>query len=253
MNPSVGVSAFNRGVFETDNLVAEYQIRQVAGTLATGYAFGSRAEARIGLSLAEGTRRRLVGDPTFEKTSADSGMAFVEFRYDSLDDLYFPQRGSTLQARWTLSEESLGAEVDYRAAELAASRALSFGRHTLVVGGEFATVYEGEAPFHEQYNLGGFLNLSGLEVDQKLGQHRGIGRVVYYYRWSSNPVLPVYLGMSAEAGQVWIEDDEIGFDNLEAAGSLFLGLDSPIGPVFLAGGMAEGGNKSIYVFLGQPF
>jgi NTE family protein len=253
VNPSVGVSAFNRGVFEKDNLVAEYQIRQAGGTLATGYAFGSRAEARIGLSLAEGTQRRLIGDPTFEKTSADSGMAFVEFRYDSLDDLYFPQRGSTLQARWTLSEESLGAEVDYRAAELAASRALSLGRHTLVVGGEFATVYDGEAPFHEQYNLGGFLNLSGLEVDQKLGQHRGIGRVVYYYRWSSNPVLPVYLGMSAEAGQVWIEEDEISFGNLEAAGSLFLGLDSPIGPVFLAGGIAEGGNKSIYVFLGQPF
>ena len=59
--------------------------------------------------------------------------------------------------------------------------------------------------------------------------------------------------MSAEAGQVWIEEDEISFGSLEAAGSLFLGLDSPIGPVFLAGGMAEGGNKSIYVFLGQPF
>jgi NTE family protein len=252
-NPSVGVRAFNRGVFQMDDLVAEYQIRQAGGTLATGYAFGSRAEARIGLSLAEGTRRRLIGDPTFEKTSADSGMAFVEFRYDSLDDLYFPGRGSTLEARWTLSEESLGADVDYRAAELAASRALSLGRHTLLVGGEFATVYEGEAPFHEQYNLGGFLNLSGLEVDQKLGQHRGVGRLVYYYRWSSNPVLPVYLGMSAEAGQVWLEEDEISFGSLEAAGSLFLGLDSPIGPVFLAGGLAEGGNKSIYVFLGQPF
>ncbi len=252
-NPSVGVSAFNRGVFEMDDLVAEYQIRQAGGTLAAGYGFSSRAEARIGLTLAEGTRRRLIGDPTFEKTSADSGMAFVEFRYDSLDDLYFPRRGGTLAARWTLAEESLGAEVGYRSAELAASRALSVGRHTFVLGGEFATVYDGEAPFHEQYNLGGFLNLSGLEVDQKLGQHRGIGRALYYYRWSSNPVLPVYLGVSAEAGQVWLDEDEISFGSLDAAGSLFLGLDSPIGPVFLAGGMAEGGKKSIYVFLGQPF
>lgn len=252
-NPTVGVSAFNRGVFDAGDLVAEYQIRQAGGTLATGYAFGSRAEVRAGVTLAEGTRRRLIGDPTFEKVSADSGLAFIEFRYDSLDDLYFPRRGGTLEARWTLSDESLGADADYRAAEVTASRALSRGRHTIVVGGEFATVYEGQAPFHEQYNLGGFLNLSGLEVDQKLGQHRGIGRLVYYYRFSSNPVLPVFLGMSAEAGQVWLDEDEIGFGSLDAAGSLFLGLDSPIGPVFLAGGMAEGGNKSIYVFLGQPF
>ena len=37
------------------------------------------------------------------------------------------------------------------------------------------------------------------------------------------------------------------------SGSLFVGLDSPVGPVYLAYGHAEGGNDSVYLFLGQPF
>ena len=37
------------------------------------------------------------------------------------------------------------------------------------------------------------------------------------------------------------------------AGSVFMGLDSPLGPVYLAYGHAEGGNDSVYLFLGQPF
>ena len=35
--------------------------------------------------------------------------------------------------------------------------------------------------------------------------------------------------------------------------SLFIGIDSPLGPLYLGGGTAEGGNQSVYIFLGQPF
>ncbi len=44
-----------------------------------------------------------------------------------------------------------------------------------------------------------------------------------------------------------------GNNDVMVAGSVFLGLDSPIGPVYLAYGHAEGGNDSVYLFLGQPF
>ena len=123
----------------------------------------------------------------------------------------------------------------------------------MLLAGEISSVYSVVAPFHEQYNLGGFMNLSGLDVDQKLGQHRAIGRLVYYYRWASSPVLPAYIGFSTEAGQIWDDEDDISFDSLEFGGSLFVGLDTPIGPIFLAGGVAQGGNRSFYLFLGQPF
>ena len=115
------------------------------------------------------------------------------------------------------------------------------------------SVYEGEAPFHEQFTLGGFMNLSGLQVDQKVGQQLAIGRLVYSYRWLSSPILPAYVGASLEAGQIWQDRDMASFSSLDLAGSLFLGLDSPIGPIYFAAGFTEGGAKSLYVYLGQPF
>jgi NTE family protein len=35
-------------------------------------------------------------------------------------------------------------------------------------------------------------------------------------------------------------------------GSLFAGLDTWFGPLYLAGGLAEGGDSSFYLFLGTP-
>ncbi len=61
------------------------------------------------------------------------------------------------------------------------------------------------------------------------------------------------MGGPREGGNVWQDDDDVGFDDLRLAGSVFVGLDSPIGPVYLAYGHAEGGNDSVYLFLGQPF
>jgi NTE family protein len=252
-NPSVAVKAFNRGLFEDDNLIAEYQIRQAQLALAGGYTLGTQAELRLEFVVADGRRRRLIGDPALNTTSANSGLATLELRYDTLDNLYFPKRGRTFDARWTWADESLGSASDYRALEISGSQALGRGNHTMLLGAEISSVYKGTAPFHEQYSLGGFLNLSGLDVDQKLGQQRAIGRMVYYYRWLSSPVLPAYFGISTEAGQIWDDEDDASFASLDFAGSLFLGLDTPIGPIFLAGGVAECGNKSFYVFLGQPF
>jgi NTE family protein len=37
------------------------------------------------------------------------------------------------------------------------------------------------------------------------------------------------------------------------AGSAFLGIDTPLGPSYLAYGQAEGGNRTLYFFLGQLF
>ena len=44
-------------------------------------------------------------------------------------------------------------------------------------------------------------------------------------------LVPVYLGATLEAGTVWNDRDDMGFNDLIISGSMFLGLDSPVGPV----------------------
>ncbi len=56
-----------------------------------------------------------------------------------------------------------------------------------------------------------------------------------------------------EAGNVWNDLGDMSLDDLIVAASGFAGADTPLGPVYLAYGYAEGGNDSVYLFLGQTF
>ena len=57
--------------------------------------------------------------------------------------------------------------------------------------------------------------------------------------------MPTYAGLSLEAGNVWDTSDQISSGDLLFAVSLYLGADTPLGPLYLAWGMAEGGNSSV--------
>jgi NTE family protein len=64
---------------------------------------------------------------------------------------------------------------------------------------------------------------------------------------------PVYVGASLEAGNVWRDRHDASFDDLIHAGSVFLGVDSPIGPVYLGVGVGENNQRAFYLQVGQLF
>ena len=84
-----------------------------------------------------------------------------------------------------------------------------------------------------------------------------MGRLLYYRRLGDKPLSgidsTVYLGGSIEMGNVWRSSDEVSLNNTLFAGSVFVAIDSPLGPVYIAYGAAEGNRQSAYVFLGQTF
>ncbi len=85
-----------------------------------------------------------------------------------------------------------------------------------------------------------------------VGQHEGLAGVAYLKRLDTK-LVPTYLGASLELGNAWRSSDAIGLDNTIMAGSLFLGADTLLGPVYLAYGHAEGGHQAVYLFLGSPW
>ena len=54
-------------------------------------------------------------------------------------------------------------------------------------------------------------------------------------------------------GGAWKDWDDLDGDSLVFAGSAFLGSETPLGPIYLAYGYAEGGNHSAYLFIGRAF
>jgi NTE family protein len=105
--------------------------------------------------------------------------------------------------------------------------------------------------------LGGLLRLSGLRRDELFGPYLLLGRAIAYRRIADPRVfslgLPVYLGASLETGNAYSDSSQITGASLLWGCSAFLGLDTPLGPLFFGYGHTEGGNNAVFLGLGRFF
>jgi len=105
------------------------------------------------------------------------------------------------------------------------------------------------------YSLGGLFNLSGLSPDSISGPHFAVARAIYYRHIGSGEDaflnVPIYLGASLELGNVWEDRSDISVSSARVNGAAFLGFDTFLGPVYLAAGFDEGGERSFYLLLGR--
>ena len=79
-------------------------------------------------------------------------------------------------------------------------------------------------------------------------------RLTWYRRFGETESLvnvPLYVGVSAEAGNVWDDFDAIAGRDLIKAGSVFLGASLPFGPLRFGFGYAETGDRSFYLTFGS--
>lgn len=251
----LGLSAGERAmnVFDADgHKLSEIGITRYGGTLAVGREIGAWAEVRAGVAREGGRFSVLVGDPTTPRRRYDTGEAFLRFFLDRLDQVAFPRHGGILRARVSAGLDALGSTVEYEQAEVEGSLAGTLGRWTGQVGATFATTRDDDAPLERQFTLGGLARLSGLEQDELVGQHAALARFMGYLRVAEFALLPVYAGFSAEYGNVFRSRSEIGLDDGIAAGSVFIGMDTAVGPLCAAYGRAEGGRGNYFLTLGQP-
>jgi len=248
-----------RSVFELRNnndRVAEYRVREVEGGLDVGREISNWGEIRFGVHRGTGRRRLLIGDPSLPASEFDRGGFFTRFSYDKLDSIFFPRHGQQFDIEWRAERESVGADSNFDIVRTSWLIARSFDRHTVIFWTDEGTTVDALATPENSFSLGGFLNLSGLTPGFLAGPHYGIGRLIYYRRvgrgGSGVLDLPAYAGVSLEAGNTWLDRKDM-FSDLRMNGSVFFGLDTPLGPVYLAAGYDEGGDKAFYLFLGRTF
>jgi NTE family protein len=247
-----------RSVFELRerDRVAEYRVREVEGGLDFGREISNWGEIRFGVHRGTGRRRVLIGEPSLPGSEFERGGYFTRFSYDKLDSIFFPRHGQQFDLEWRAERESVGADRNFDFVRTSWLVARSFDRHTLIFWTDAGTTVDAlEAP-ENSFSLGGFLNLSGLPPGFLAGPHYGIGRLMYYRRVGRGGQgvldLPAYAGVSLEAGNTWLDREDM-FGDLRMNASLFFGLDTPLGPVYLATGYDEGGDKAFYLFLGRTF
>ena len=254
--PRLEWSKTNLNAFVMQNEVAKLRISEIEGGVDFGRQLGYSSELRLGVYRGAGESEVKIGDPTLPTADFDTGGLFAGFRVDTLDNAYFPRHGLLADLRWSGLREDLGADTEYNTFEADIASTWSHGRSSFQVGVSYATTTDSASGLQDLFPLGGFLRLSGLERGAISGPHAALARVVYYRQFgsSSGAVFdtPLYLGASIEAGNVWQSRSDISFGSALVNGSIFAGLDTMIGPVYLAAGLAEGGKSNYYLFIGAP-
>ena len=253
--PHINLEQSNINTFAMDSTVARLRLSEAEAGLDFGRELGRIGEFRIGVFRGFGEARVKVGDPAISNIDFDTGGAFVRLRFDTLDNARFPRSGLRSDLQWTLSRPGLGADSEFDTIEGEVAQTWSRGKNSIQLGLSYATTLESDNKVQEYFPLGGFLRLSGLERGEISGPHAALAKLIYYRRLGdASGILdtPIYLGISAEAGNVWQTRSEMDFDSMLLNGSMFLGFDTFIGPVYIAAGFAEHNQSNFYLFIGAP-
>jgi NTE family protein len=233
--------------------VAELDIEGWGATLSLGRNFNTTNRLQLGYRVGRADVGLLIGDPGIQTPYLDVGELRLEYLHDSLDSVWFPTRGALHRLEYRYANEALGANSAYDQATASGTMAFSLGRNTAALSYELGYSFDDDVGVENWYRLGGFGRISGLAPDQLLGRQVGLATLAVYRRLNNLDLLPVYAGFTLETGNAWLTRDAVGFDDLRYAGSVFLGAESPLGPLYFATGYADSGDFAVYFYLGNPF
>jgi len=234
-------------------------LRTVDSEFDVGREFGNYGELRAGVVRESGDEQLRFGTPTLgEDKEFDAREVFVRASYDRLDNLNFPRQGQSATLEWRGERDADNAERPVNLASFNYLVAESFGRNTSVfwTSGGSNLSPAGES-LRTLYNLGGFLSLSGLQPLSLTGPNFAIARMLFYRKIGFGGEgflnVPVYLGLSVEAGNVWTLRRDINFSSAHKDESVWLGLDTFLGPIYLGIGHDNQGGIASYLSLGRTF
>ena len=241
-------------VYRDDDREAQYTVRSYKGGLDFGIQPWMYGEARVGLEFAHFNASESIGHVDLPENHATRGAIVVRGRLDQIDNVNFPNKGYLAQFRLQSSLDALGSDDEYNKIEGKILGAFTFKKQTVLAGFAAGSHIGSKLPFYDQVNLGGFLNLSGLRSYQLLGQHMALAKLVTYRKIGESFIGDLYIGGSIESGNVWRENEKkFDLTNLRLAGSVFVGYDTIIGPLYLAFGHTDGGFNAGYFYLGRTF
>lgn len=242
-------------------VVAYYNFDEVSTYVATvgqagisaGYVFSTWGQLRGFYEYDDYDFKRRTGPdfPIFEGHRKDVRLGGV-FEWDTVDNLFFPHHGMKGDITFTTNDKRLDDNRHFEQLTIQAYVAGTMGRHTLATGGMYNTTFKGQADYQSQFFLGGIFQLSGLVNYEIEGDNSALYDAVYFYRVPKKLVFThIYVGASLEAGRVW-RNTNLSDDSLIGAGSVFIGLDTFIGPIYLVLGATDDGKKAAH-FAIRPF
>ncbi len=237
--------------YEGERRVSEYGSARSRLELGLGINFSLLGQMRLGWRQTQVVYTLETGQEVPRLQQDYRGGAWVlSLDMDQLDRLHFPRRGWSTQASWLVSPSGgySRAAVDLRAAVPWQQQVLA-GRLSWVGSPQ------GQLPVHDAARLGGFLNLTGFASGQLLGDEALYGHV-RLERIIGKPPLglsgDLRMGIALEAARVGQPYAPQRRDGWLYSLALYLGGESPVGPMYVGIGQGNGRSVNAYLFIGTP-
>ncbi|WP_217477165.1 patatin-like phospholipase family protein [Stutzerimonas stutzeri] len=254
--PSLFAEAQNVEAIIDNDPIADYRLQRYGYGLDLGRQIANNGEFRVGVGQAWGEADVRVGDQALPDYSFKEGYYQLRYSFDTVDNVDFPREGEDIGITLRQYDPSLGSDERYRQWELRLDKAVSFGLDSLVIGGRYGRTLDDADVVTSSFLLGGARQLSGFRQDALSGQNVSLGRLIYFRRMTPRSFLPLdfplYVGASLERGRVWNNDNafDSGYIN---AGSVFIGYETPLGPLNFSYGLNDEAERALYMNLGRSF
>lgn len=235
---------------------ARYNNTQVTADVSLGYEFGRLGTASVSAGYMRLYADRDIGAPGL-KYRASAPFAGAEVNFDTLDNVNFPRSGFLLNAQ---VHRLFNPDVNDGVSRSTNNTVYTVeGVLPVVLNDDWSMILSGRygvSTLPGIFTLGGVFNLSGSPYGRFSGDHMALGRVMLM-RSIATPLkekgIALYAGMSYEVGRAYNDTAFYAEESREwkQAGSVFLGADTWIGPMYMVLGQTFGRSTALTFYWGR--
>ncbi len=237
-------------LYQNNKNYAQYDVKEYVVNLMAGVNVGLLGPVSFGWSERKRETELSTGQTLFDVEDNRLGGWLAMLDFDQFDRLYVPTHGWAVKSTYfdAPSEDYSKGTLDFRVAKNIGDYVFS-GRFN--IAGSLA----GTLPIYDAVALGGFLNLSGFAREQILGDSLIYSNIRFEKILGQLPLGlrgDMRVGIALEAGRVDDRYTETELDGWQNSLAVYLGGETPVGPVFIGYGYSPEGMSNFYVFFGTP-
>jgi NTE family protein len=255
LQPYIGVRAINVPLSTGEREIARLRQERGFGGVRVGWDTAPATRLSLGVERGHDRLRQRIGAPgQFESRSSPYGAVVLGVTHDTLDGNVFPSTGQRFDLQGEIYRPALGSEDSEEVVRLVWNAAARIGDTRILGGLRLSHASRDNALLQGFDQLGGLGNLSGYGENELIGSQLFLARGLFYRRFGDAErlfSLPAYYGISLEAGNVWPDQRAVSVGSLIYAGSLFTGVETPLGPMLLGFGRASSGRQAFYIAFGN--
>ena len=233
-----------RKLFVDHQKIGDFSQQRVGANFSLGQHI-----SRLGIiSMETKAEKVIIADGTIEDTYNIRSF-IIRSLVDTFDKYPFPHKGKYHHLYIELSGDILGGDLVYRKAFTSLESYFPIHRRVNFHPKVAIGISDGTVPISEKFTLGGCDNFYGLLVEEIKGDKMFLGSLGLRFRFFHR----LYWTLRYDMGEVWTKLESIKLKNLKHAFGSSLALDTPLGPLEFAYGVATNKWDKFYFKFGFDF